>query len=377
MAAPTGTADMLNDAIDFTALRRVLVIKLRHHGDVLLSSPIFHVLKNHHPHLEVDALVYKDTHEMLSLHPDISELMSIDRNWKRQGLFTQLREERALHRALKQRTYDLIIHLTDHRRGALLSRWLKPRYAVTAKVARGRFWRNSFTHHYPIPQKQRHTVEKHLDALRRLGLRVGADERALILQPGDVAQASIMQILNTHQIGTGTFIHLHPTSRWLFKCWEEEKFAQLIDALAAHGFPIVITAAPDEKERAMVARIRASAQAPTLDLSGALTLKELAALSAKAACFVGVDSAPMHIAAAVGTPVVALFGPSGDIEWAPWQTPHRIIVSDQHPCRPCGQDGCGGGKISECLTTLPVAQVMAAINALLKKTSHPINSRES
>jgi heptosyltransferase-3 len=72
----------------------------------------------------------------------------------------------------------------------------------------------------------------------------------------------------------------------------------------------------------------------------------------------------MHIAASAGTPVVALFGPSGDIEWGPWLVPHRIVTSG-HPCRPCGNDGCGGGKVSECLTTLPVDRVHAAINELL------------
>jgi len=74
----------------------------------------------------------------------------------------------------------------------------------------------------------------------------------------------------------------------------------------------------------------------------------------------------MHIAAAMQTPVLALFGPSGDKEWGPWMVPHRLITSD-HPCRPCGQDGCGGGKISECLTTLPVERVLAAAQELLNQ----------
>jgi heptosyltransferase-3 len=76
----------------------------------------------------------------------------------------------------------------------------------------------------------------------------------------------------------------------------------------------------------------------------------------------------MHSAAAMGTPMVALFGPSGDLEWGPWGTAHRIVASERHPCRPCGNDGCGGGKVSECLTTLPVERVLAAVNEML---AHP------
>ena len=138
----------------------------------------------------------------------------------------------------------------------------------------------------------------------------------------------------------------------------------LIAALQAEGQRIVLSAAPSPAEMAMVRRIAAPLAAPVVDLSGQLTLKQLAALTAKAKLFVGVDSAPMHIAAAMGTPTVALFGPSGDQEWEPWLTPCRIVTSG-HSCRPCGNDGCGGGKVSDCLTTIPVKQVLDAIHELL------------
>ena len=128
-----------------------------------------------------------------------------------------------------------------------------------------------------------------------------------------------------------------------------------------------MTAAPDAREKAIVTRILDQAGVAVTDLSGQLTLREMAALSARARLFFGVDSAPMHIAAAAGTPVVALFGPSGEKQWGPWRVPHRVVTSD-HPCRPCGNDGCGGGKVSECLTTLDVDRVQAAVNELLATT---------
>jgi heptosyltransferase-3 len=67
----------------------------------------------------------------------------------------------------------------------------------------------------------------------------------------------------------------------------------------------------------------------------------------------------------MGTPVVALFGPSGEAEWGPWQVPHRVVSSAVHPCRPCGIDGCGGGKVSDCLVTLPLQRVLRAVDELL------------
>jgi heptosyltransferase-3 len=94
------------------------------------------------------------------------------------------------------------------------------------------------------------------------------------------------------------------------------------------------------------------------------TLNRLAAVIGRAKLFVGIDSAPMHIAAAMQTPTVALFGPSGEFNWGPWQVAHRVVTHDAYPCRPCGQDGCGGGKVSDCLVHLPVSRVLAAIDEL-------------
>jgi heptosyltransferase-3 len=76
----------------------------------------------------------------------------------------------------------------------------------------------------------------------------------------------------------------------------------------------------------------------------------------------------MHIAAAVGTPTLALFGPSSELAWGPWRVPSRVVASTEFPCRPCGLDGCGGGKVSECLTTLPVERVHGALADLVAQT---------
>lgn len=358
---------MLKDAIDLSTLRRVLVIKLRHHGDVLLASPVFSVLKNHAPHLEIDALVYQDTAEMLSFHPAISQLHTIDRKWKSAGILAQAQAEWRLLSALRARHYDLIVHLTEHNRGAWLKRLTKARYGVAKRLpGKGRAWKNTFSHFFsPVRRGNcRHTVETHLDALRRIGVYPGPDERKLTLAPGDEAEKIVDDLLVKHQLTAKGYIHLHPTSRWLFKCWPAERMAALITSLQTQGHRIVITAAPATEELEMSRAIQAELHQPIIDLSGQLSLKQLAALTARAKLFIGVDSAPMHIAAAMGTPTVALFGPSGEIEWGPWQVPHRILVS-AHACRPCGNDGCGGGKVSECLTAISVNEVLAAIREVM------------
>ncbi|HWD16611.1 MAG TPA: putative lipopolysaccharide heptosyltransferase III [Casimicrobiaceae bacterium] len=364
----------LPDAIPLADVRRVLVTKLRHHGDVLLTSPVFATLARAAPHAEIDALVYRETAPMLANHPAITTIHAIDREAKREGIVVQVRAERSLLAALRARRYDLLVHLTDHPRGLTLAHLLRPRFAVTREPRdRSALWRRRFTHFYRLPRNTlRHAVEANLDALRRIGVYPEAGDKRLVLVPGRDAEARIDALLHEHAIVPYAFVHAHPGSRWLFKCWTPRANAAFLDRVASDGYAIVVTGAPDSREREIVGAtldaVAPHTRAQLLDLTGRLTLPEVGALTARARLFFGVDSAPMHMAAAMGTPTLALFGPSGEHEWGPWGVAQRVVVSRAHPCRPCGIDGCGGGKVSECLTSLPVGDVYDAFTSLLRDT---------
>jgi len=235
------------------------------------------------------------------------------------------------------------------------------RHSVAPQVApRGRWWRGSFTHLYPLT-RNRHQVEVNLDALRRIGVYPGLTERKVQFVPGPEAERKIAALALPP-----SFVHMHPASRWTFKCWPAERNAQLADRLAAEGHTVVLTAAPQES--AFIDEILSKASSKPVNLAGKLSLKELGALTACAQLFIGVDSMPMHLAAAMGTPTVALFGPSSEDEWAPWNVEQRIVTTT-HSCRPCRIDGCGGSKVSECLIFLPVDAVHAAARELLAKAA--------
>jgi len=352
---------MVRDAVPLGECARALVTKLRHHGDVLLASPVVSVLKAHAPRMEIDALVYDETAPMLDGHPALAQLHTIGRQWRSLGVWNQLQNEKSLFRTLRGRRYDLLVHLTDHARGAWLSRLLGVRYSVAPVVAgRGRWWRKSFTHQYPLVAN-RHRVEMNLDALRRIGVQPSPQEREVHFSPGAGPEERIAALGLPRE-----FIHVHPASRWTFKCWPAERNAQLLDRLAGEGHAVVITAAPDETP--FVAEILEKAASKPINLAGQLSLKELGALTAQARLFIGVDSMPMHLAAAMGTPTVALFGPSRENEWWPWNVEQRVVTTT-HSCRPCGIDGCGGGKVSDCLTRLPVDAVHAAARELLARAA--------
>jgi len=359
----------VDDAIDLSRVHRALVIKLRHHGDVLMASPVFTVLKRAAPHAEVDALVYKETAPMLERHPAISILHTIDRSIKDRGATAQLIGDGRLWRALRSRHYELVVHLTAHPRGAWLTRIAGARWGVAPERARsGWFWRRCFTHRYPLPQSTpRHVVEADLDALRRIGIWPEESEKKLVHVPGLDAEKRVAALLAGHGLLRGRFVLIHPGSRWLFKCWPAAPTAALLDRIAASGWSLVMTGAPDPAEAPLVNAIKAALKAPIVDLTGQLTMAELSALIASARLFIGCDTAPMHLASAAGTPIVAWFGPSDERVWGPWRVPHRIVASSAHPCRPCHLNGCGGSNISDCLVTLSQERASAAVIALLEE----------
>lgn len=343
------------DKLDLSWVRRVLVTKLRHHGDVLLASPVIGTLNRELPLAEIDALVYRETRDMLAGHPGLSRLHLVEKSGS-------LQDELRLLRTLRRRGYDLLIHLTSSGRGAWLARLLRPSISVAPNHPH-RFYRASFSYLYRHANA-RPIVECNLDALRRIGIRPREEDKKLVLVPGDEAECSAQRYLHDLGIGATPFVLIHPTSRWLFKCWPEQRVAELAAALTARGWRLLFTSGPDASETAMVEGILARLPAGALSLAGRLGLKELAAVVARAHLFIGMDSAPMHIAAAMGTPVVALFGPSGADIWGPWMVSARVVTSD-HSCRPCGLDGCGGSKRSDCLEDIPVRRVLDAALELL------------
>ncbi|MGH8765650.1 MAG: hypothetical protein ACRET8_08020, partial [Burkholderiales bacterium] len=212
---------MFNDAIPLGEVARALVVMLRHHGDVLLAAPVLGALKAQAPHIEIDALVYDDTAPMLQGHPALARLHAVGRSWKEDGISSRIGSEARLYGELRARRFNLLVHLTEQPRGAWLARGLAPRYSVAPEASeRGMFWRNSFTHLYALARDgRRHKVEANLDALRRIGVQPTAQQSRVQFVPGAEAEARVAGLLAAEGIPERGFVHVHPASRWSFKCW--------------------------------------------------------------------------------------------------------------------------------------------------------------
>lgn len=144
------------------------------------------------------------------------------------------------------------------------------------------------------------------------------------------------------------------------------RVAGLIHQLHDAGQRIVLTASSDREELQMIEEIiTLCPEIPLVNFAGHIDLKELGAVIDEAKILICVDSVPLHLASALKTPVMVLFGPTSELNWGPWRHPEARVVTMPLSCRPCYMDGCGGSKRSDCLTTLSVAQVMQVFHDLL------------
>lgn len=347
---------------DLSLIKKMLVIKMRHHGDVLLTAPLFAVLHKALPAAHIDALIYEDTLPMLEGHPGIAKYLLCDRSCK-PGKFLR---EMALLQEVRRGRYDLVVNLTEGDRGAIVALVSGARYKMGLDPKKTGFFgkRRLYTHLIKACAQPRHTVERHLDAARCMGIFPGPADRDLFLHIPQEAIEGVQRLLpRAHQ---GNYIVVHPVSRWRFKCASVRQMAEVVRGVEERGLFVVLSAGPDPQEKRMVEEILALVPGShALNVAGKLSLKELAALIALAQGLICVDSVPLHIASATKTPVVALFGPTSEVNWGPWMHPKAEVIAHSMSCRPCFQDGCGGSKMSDCLFSIPPQRVLAALDSLL------------
>lgn len=352
---------------DLSSVKKILVIKLRHHGDVLLTSPLFSILKERLPHASIDAFVYRDTLPMLEGHQAIDRFFLYDRSWKKQGFATRMKEELKLLYQIGVSSYDVVINLTEGDRGGIASLISRAKCKVGLEGNRKGLFapKNLYTHRVKTSPNPRHTVEKQIDFLRRIGIFPEENKLDLFLHIPENAHASVQERLKKEGIAPRSYLVIHPASRWKFKCLSVKQMGELVKRLANDRWPLVLTSGPDADEMKMIEEIiQCNPTIPVLNLAGKLSLKELSAWIHSAKAVLCVDSLPLHICSATKTPVVALFGPTSELNWGPWRHRRSCVVTRPFSCRPCFQDGCGGSKRSECLLTLSPDEILLAVRSV-------------
>lgn len=338
---------------------RILIVKLRFHGDMLLTTPLISTLKACYPDAKIDVLLYQDTIPILSRHPDIHQLYGLKR--KTATTMEKIKDFLSIRKALKQNRYDLIVNLADQWPIALLIKSLGSPYRLSIKRggARQGLWESCFTQ--CISPQGEHIVEQNLSMLTALGLPEAKQHKALSLHYSAEDAERVFNAVPA--LREQPYVVIQPTARQVFKCWDNDKFAQTIDHLKEKGLEVVLTCGPSADDLAVVNDIHARCQhKPVIALAGKTHFLELAALIDKAVLYIGVDSAPMHMAAALNTPLVCLFGPTDHRKWRPWSANSIVIWAGDYQAMPERTDL---DRTAKYLSSIPAQDVIHAVDSLL------------
>lgn len=349
-------------------LRRILVIKPDHLGDVLLLTPALRRLRMGFPEAHITLMIGPWSADAVRGNPDVDTVLfcpfpGFTRRPK-PGLLQPYGLLLRMALLLRARDYDLaIIARDDHWWGALLAllagipRRIGHAVPETAPL---------LTESLPYDPATHVTLQSLQIVARLLGQDDQADVDAPMMHapimPEDEQWAATW--LAAHGAERDRLVAIHPGAGGLAKLWIAARWAMLADALAAQGYRVLLTGGPGE--RRLIEAIWQRLATPPLMLAGEATLGQLAALYRGCVLVLGVDSGPMHLATATGVRTVVLFGPIEHRRFAPWGPPERhTVVRSGLWCSPCGMiETCPRGTSpSECMTTISVAQVLAAIES--------------
>ena len=343
----------------------ILVITLRRIGDVLLTTPLIRSLRRAWPEAKIDALVFVDTADILKDNPDLDDVIVMPR------------------RATIAQSIALATHLWKHYTLAI-STQTGDRPSFFALIAghvavgpvddrlTGRL-KQFFFQRSTRASSSLHRVNEVLNLADLLGI-----ER--------VSELVSPKFSRIPQIASGgRYAVIHAVPMYRYKQWTRQGWRALAAALVERGFDIVATGGPDELERRSLDDLWSETKVERLD--GRLSWSELSGLLSRAGVYVGPDTSVTHLAAAVGCPTIALYGPTDPRVWGPWpvgglprpwlaaesiqRRGNVWVVQNPLPCLPCQLEGCERRLDSHscCLDELSVKQVLIAVDGALARAA--------
>jgi lipopolysaccharide heptosyltransferase II len=342
--------------IGLKGVEKILVIKLRAIGDVLLSTIVLKNLRHYFPSAQIDFLTEPPSREVIEGNPVVNEILIFDRtNDNALGFLWRLRT----------RSYDLVIDLFGNPRTALMTYFSGARYRVGYDFQGRRYA-------YNILVRPRggevHNAEFNLDALRALDFEVVDREFPFTVTERDEEYAA--QFIRREHLDGQLIIGLNPSGSWYTKRWGLKSFARLGDNLAGSvNAKVLILWGPGELQDARA--IQAMMRRPSIIPPGS-TLKQLGAILKRCSLVVSNDAGPMHVASILGVPTLGIYGPTNPYLQGPINEKSSWVRLEGLECLGCNLTACPIGHL--CMERLSVETVLTAIHRLLQKnkTSVPV-----
>ncbi len=337
---------------DFTP-ERILVVKLDHLGDVLLATPVFSNLRRRYPNAELHALTGTWSRVVLEKHPDVNNIVEYDSPaFCRTGQPTSLKETFRLYRQLRYQKYDLMVELRSDWRIVWFAflRLTPKRLSRAALQVANKLGFAQFS--------GTHETTRNLDVLRQAG--IPTPERTAIFSVTAADKKCASDFLATYQIERQRpLIAIHPGSPIPLKRWLPERYAELADWLIAQKRAQILFVGVED-EIPIITEIQALMRGESINIAGKTTLTQLASILHISNVFIGNDSGPMHLAAAVGTQTIGLYGPGDPTRFAPAGEKCQTIRR-RSDC-PCLGEVCRFGKTG-CMSEIRVTDVIQTLEA--------------
>lgn len=348
--------------------KNILLIQLGDIGDVVLSIPAFLAVHKNLPDAHIIVAVREKAKELIRHLQGVCDVISI--NQDQRSLLGDIAYQWTFFSRVRRHRFDLVMDFRTGTRGAILA------FLSGAKERVGFFdkespWRNRL---FTKLHRLEYTPAMHVtDYYAGLPMAYGFDvnDEMPVIHVTSAMEQQAARILKREMIPAELpLIAIQPFSLWRYKEWGVHKYIELIERILSEApVTIVITGSGDEYERGEnIVRHNKDFGRYVHNLAGKTSLAELAALLKLCRLFIGSDSAGMHIAAAVGTPTVIIFGPSAPSSWAPKGEIHTIVQS-QLSCVPCRRKGCEDTEVSRCLEELGVDEVFAAVRSHYNRLS--------
>ncbi len=328
---------------------RILIIKPGAVGDLLQMTPVVRALGRTYPDARITVLVgHASSVGLLRHHPQVAEVLLFDRQVAHRSLAARL----SFLRGLRRRGFDLVLNF---QRSNLLT-WLFIAAVLPRRVLV----------YHKSRDRAVHAVENYLETLAPLGIR--ELDHSLEFHPGEEAERTAGELFRKHGLDRGPVVALNPGATHAVNRWPVERFAELADLLQERrAARAVIVGGPDDVRLAEL--IREHSRTHPLSLAGATSLPELGAVLRRSSLLVSGDTGPLHMATAVGRPVVALFGAADPGRTGPAGSGHRVLRAAGLPCVPCRSRQCKHTVPLECMWRITADQVFQEVSDLLASRS--------
>jgi len=355
-------------------MKRILVITTRQIGDVLLTTPLIRAARQRWPQARIDVLGFKGTLGMLRVNPHVNTLIETPARLGLKGGWQLLRQ--------LWRSYDIAFVAQSSDRAHLMGWVAAPlRSGIVPLQSSSSWWKKRLLDHVVESPGDRSDI--HVTS-EKLALMAPWTKDAVSVPEVVPPSPTPLPALLAEQLQPGAVV-VHAPSMWTYKQWPLAHFSVLVQALLRQGRQVVLTGSASARDQACIAPLRGLGMAPQLlDVSGQLDFGQLSTLFGRAALYIGPDTSISHLAAAVGLPVIAIFGPTNPQRWAPWparattqalfarsalvqQAGNVTLLQGQQACVPCSHAGCEDhvDSRSDCLTNITPERVLAQAARLL------------